>query len=133
VSAPAPRARKIPRSLRHRGIAASGCRAVRRAASACPAATYNLKGERKPTKRYQAFLDHFRLKYTRINAGKSNENVVVEKGHDVFKTAVNQALILRGSRDFVTLEEYLAFVEQVRRCLNLKVASRLTALMVSGN
>jgi len=86
------------------------------------AATFNLKGERKPTKRFQAVLDALDLDYTRIRAGKSNENGVVEKGHDVFKTAMNQALIVRGSREFATIESYTAFVQEVRDKLNLKVA-----------
>jgi len=86
------------------------------------AATYNLKGERKPTKRFKAVLDHFGLKYTRIQAGKSNENGVVEKGHDVFKTAMKQALIVRSSHDFASVDEYAAFVEEMRQRLNSKVA-----------
>jgi hypothetical protein len=90
------------------------------------AATYELRkeGERKPTKRFQAVLDHFGLCYTRIRAGKSNENGVVEKGHDILKVALEQALIIRGSRDFVAVEDYTAFVEGVRRRLNLKAAER---------
>lgn len=88
------------------------------------AATYELKGERRATKRFQAVLDHFGLEYTRIRAGKSNENGVVEKGHHIFKTAVNQALIVRDSRDFATAEDYAAFVNEVRNRLNQKVAVR---------
>jgi len=88
------------------------------------AATYELKGERKPTRRFQAVLDHFGLDYTRIQAGKSNENGIVEKGHHIFKTAMNQALIVRASRDFATVEDYAAFANDVRNRLNLKVAAR---------
>lgn len=90
------------------------------------AATYHLRneGERKPTKRFRAVLDHFGFDYTRIQAGKSNENGVVEKGHDIFKTALDQALIVRGSRDFATVEDYAAFVQEARHRLNLKVAER---------
>lgn len=88
------------------------------------AATYALKGARKPTKRFQAVLDHLGLEYTRIQAGKSNENGVVEKGHHIFKTAVNQALIVRGSRDFATVEDYAAFVSEVRNRFNRSVAAR---------
>jgi len=87
------------------------------------AATYQLKGERKPTKRFQAVLDHLTIDYTRINAGHSNENGKVEKAHDVFKTAVDQALIVRGSREFPTVKAYAAFVEEIRQRLNSKVAA----------
>jgi hypothetical protein len=86
------------------------------------AATYELReGGRKATKRFQDFLDHFGLDYTRIQPGKSNENGVVEKAHDVLKTALEQALILRASRDFATLDEYQAFVQGVVRRLNMRV------------
>jgi len=89
------------------------------------AATFNLKGERKPTKRFKAVLDHFGLDYTRIKAGKSNENGVVEKGHDIFKTAMNQRLIVRASRDFATVEDYVTFMNEVRSRLNREVTERL--------
>lgn len=87
------------------------------------AATHELVHEavRRATKRFQAFLDHFGMAYTRIRPGKSNENGVVEKGHDVFKTALDQALIVRGCRDFLTRDSYLEFVEDVRRRLNTRV------------
>lgn len=88
------------------------------------AATHQLRGtdQRKPTKRFKAFLDHLALDYTRIQAGKSNENGVVEKGHDILKTAIRQALIVRGSRDFSSAEAYCAFVEEVRQSLNARAS-----------
>lgn len=90
------------------------------------AATYQLLGEgkRKPTKRFMAVLNHLGLDYTRIQAGKSNENGVVEKGHDILKTMLNQALIVRASRDFATVEDYSTFVEEVRQRLCRNVATR---------
>jgi hypothetical protein len=71
-----------------------------------------------------AVLNHLGLDYTRIQAGKSNENGVVEKGHDTLKTTLNQALIVRASRDFATVEDYSTFVEEVRQRLCCKVAKR---------
>lgn len=91
------------------------------------AATYQLHGtdKRKPTKRFQGVLTHFGLEYTRIVAGKSNQNGKVEKAHDILKTALRQALKMRGSLDFRSIDAYLAFVEVVRERLNARAADRL--------
>jgi hypothetical protein len=87
------------------------------------AATQELRSEagRKPTRRFQAVLDHLSLEYTRIRAGKSNENGVVERAHQTFKSALYQALIVRGSRDFISVDAYKAFAEGVRQRLNGRV------------
>ena len=76
------------------------------------AATHELKkgGGRSLNKRFEDVLDHYGVKSTRIRPGKSNENGIVEKGNDLVKTALEQALILRGSRDFGTQAAYQAWV-----------------------
>jgi len=91
------------------------------------AATHALPGGgRELNRRFKAFLDHYGVRSTRIEPGKSNQNGVVEKAHDRLKSAIEQALVLRGSRDFTSVECYLAFVQEVRRRLNGLVASRVT-------
>jgi hypothetical protein len=87
------------------------------------AATHELRSRalRLVTKRFAAFLGHFGLEYTRINVRKSNENGVVEKAHDTFKNALEQALIVRQSRDFLTIDSYCAFAQEVRLLLNSRV------------
>lgn len=55
---------------------------------------------------------------TRIRPRKSNENGVVEKGHHTLKSALEQTLILRGTREFPTLESYRAFLLVVVAELN---------------
>jgi hypothetical protein len=79
------------------------------------AATHELRltGGRSLTTRFKAVLDHFALDASRIRPGEAHENGVVEKGHGVFKSALDQALRLRGSRDFPSVETYLAFVAQI--------------------
>ena len=62
---------------------------------------------------YQALLDHYGLRSTRINCGQSHENGVAEQGHYRLKDAIGQALILRGSRDFHTADDYALFVERM--------------------
>lgn len=92
------------------------------------AATHELQKSRgrSLTTRFKAVLDHYDMKSTRINPGKSNENGVVEKGNDLVKTALEQALLLRGDRDFESLEAYAAFVQKtVERSQNRHVVERL--------
>lgn len=91
------------------------------------AATHNLKAldpHRKLTARYQALVSHYRVASSRIRPGKSNENGVAEKAHDVLKTALDQALRLRGSRDFESIEAYWIFVLKVIERLNAKCAEK---------
>lgn len=79
------------------------------------AATHELRkgGGRSLNKRFKDVLDHYDARSTRIRPGQSHENGVVEKGNDMVKTALEQALILRGHRDFATLDAYMAFVHEV--------------------
>ena len=91
------------------------------------AATHNLKAVEphlKLTKRYEALMSHYDVQSSRINPGKSNENGIAEKGHDVLKTALDQKLRLRRSRDFDSVAAYWEFVLGVRDSLNAKCAER---------
>ena len=63
--------------------------------------------------RYAGLLMHYGLEGTAINAGRSNENGDVESSHRQFKNAVDQALLVRGSREFGSEEEYVALVQEV--------------------
>ncbi|MBX3249670.1 MAG: IS66 family transposase [Myxococcales bacterium] len=62
---------------------------------------------------FREVLGHFDLGSSRIRPGEAHENGVVEKGHDVLKSALDQALRLRGSRDFADVDAYLGFVNQI--------------------
>lgn len=93
------------------------------------AATHELKrsGGRQLTKRFGDVLSHYGLSSTRIRPGQSHENGVVEKGHDLVKRAVAQALVLRGSRDFASVPAYESFVrEVVERDLNRRASQKLS-------
>ena len=63
-------------------------------------AVNNMSDEREFTARYEALMRHYRLEGQKIQAGKANENGDVEQRHHRLKRAVEQALMLRGSRDF---------------------------------
>ena len=79
------------------------------------AATHELKrsGGRQLTARFQQVMDHYGLRSSRIQPGKPHENGVAEQAHFRTKTAIEQALLLRGDRDFADESAYLRFVRAV--------------------
>ena len=84
---------------------------------------------------YQALLDHYGLRSTRINPGQSHENGIAEQGHYRLKDAIDQALILRGSCDFHTADDYALFVVMMVHRRNRLVQGKLEqelALVPSG-
>jgi ribosomal protein S21 len=72
-----------------------------------------VEGAKAFKQRYQALLDHYALQPQAIQAGKGHENGDVEQSHRQFKRALDQALMLRGSRDFPSREAYETFVQQL--------------------
>jgi hypothetical protein len=92
------------------------------------AATHQLPGGgRELNRRFEAVLDHYGAASTRIEPGESHQNGVVEKAHDILKSKLAQALVLRGSRDFASVDAYMAFVGDVRDVLNGGRPSELLA------
>ncbi len=90
------------------------------------AATHQLPaGGRELNRRYRAVLEHYGVESSRIKPRKSHENGVAEKGHDVLKGRLEQALVVRGSRDFDSPAEYEAFVQEVVADLNVGCGKRL--------
>jgi len=65
------------------------------------------------TQRYEALLRHYGLVGRKIQAGQAHENGDVEQSHHRFKRGVDQALLLRGSRDFEDRGAYSAFLKQL--------------------
>ena len=76
------------------------------------AATHELRqtGGRSLTVRFRGVLEHYDLRSTRIQPGEAHENGVVEQRHRRTKSALAQALLLRGSADFAAQEQYHAFL-----------------------
>ena len=92
------------------------------------AATHELKrsGGRALTTRFRGVVDHYDMRSTRIRPGESHENGVAEKSNDLVKRALRQALVLRASRDFESLVEYQAFIDEVvERVFNRPIAEKL--------
>lgn len=65
------------------------------------------------TRRYTALMEHYGVEPKRINPGEAHENGDVEQSHFRFKKAVDQHLMLRGSRDFATREDYERFLREI--------------------
>jgi hypothetical protein len=77
------------------------------------AAFKNLKQEEDFTTRYTGLLEHYGMSGTRNNRGLSHENGSVESAHRYLKESIDQALLLRGHRDFDDRSAYEAFVREV--------------------
>jgi hypothetical protein len=75
------------------------------------AAVNNHSDRKTHTKRYEALMDHYGTKPEKTNARCANENGDVESSNGHFKSRVDQALLLRGSRDFSSREDYVSFLE----------------------
>src|SRR5437016_12863378 len=65
------------------------------------------------TARYQALMCHYGVTAEATNAYSGHENGDCEQSHRRFKEALEQELLLRGSRDFGSREEYVAFVRKL--------------------
>lgn len=97
------------------------------------AATHELpEGGRGFNKDYAAFVAHFEMKARTIEPGKSNQNGDVEALNGAFKRRVEQHLLMRGSRDFESVEAYEAWLQGVARAANglrqVRVAEELAAM-----
>jgi hypothetical protein len=94
------------------------------------AAVNNLKDEDEFTARYKGLLSHYELRASHSSPGRPNENGDVEQSHHRFKKAVEQELMLRGSRDFRSREEYEEFLKKLLRRRNAGRRERLGAEML---
>lgn len=63
--------------------------------------------------RYLALLEHYGMEPSTNTAGEAHENGDVEQAHYRFKVAVDQALRVRGSRDFADRAAYEGFLGQL--------------------
>jgi hypothetical protein len=77
------------------------------------AAVNNLGDRELFQQHYRTLLAHYGLKAQAINARQAHENGDSEQSHNRFKTAVDQALMLRNSRDFEDQVEYERFLHEL--------------------
>lgn len=89
------------------------------------AATHDLKdGRRAFNERYLGAMAHYGVEADRNTPGRAHENGSVEQAHHRFKRAVEQALLVRGSRNFADRASYETFLREVFAARN----KRRTAL-----
>jgi transposase InsO family protein len=91
------------------------------------AAFRHLSAEAKEdlTTRYEAFCAYYGMTPTRNNLGVSHENGSVESSHGHLKSKLEDALLLRASRDFETLPAWRGFVDETVGRGNARNAKRI--------
>lgn len=82
------------------------------------AAVQKIEHPEEFTRRYESLLKHYSLEGKKTNPGCPNENGDVEQRHFRLKNALKQALMLRGNRDFASVEEYQIFLRKMFAKLN---------------
>jgi len=65
------------------------------------------------TQRYQGLMRHYDMTPSRNNPGVAHENGSIESPHGHLKKALEDALLLRGARDFDDLDAYRRFVDEI--------------------
>jgi len=77
------------------------------------AAVNNLSDTRQFTDRYEALMNHYGITGQKTQPASPHENGDVEQSHFRFKKAIDQALMLRGTRDFASLGDYRQFIDHI--------------------
>lgn len=78
------------------------------------AATHDLRdGRRAFNERYLGAMAHYGVEADRNTPGRAHENGSVEQAHYRFKRAVEQALLVRGTRDFADRGSYESFLRGI--------------------
>ena len=79
------------------------------------------------TRRYDALCLHYGMQPTRNNRGVAHENGSIEGPHGHLKKAVEDALLMRGTRDFDDLAGYRLFIDEIVSRKNAHHAKRIAA------
>ncbi len=79
------------------------------------------------TSRYDALCAHYRMEPTRNNRGVAHENGSIESSHGHLKSAVHDALLLRGAVDFADLAAYRRFIDEIISRKNARNSKRIDA------
>ena len=80
------------------------------------------KAKEEFTKDYLELCLYYGTEPTRNNKGVSHENGAIESPHRHLKNRMDQALMLRGSKDFDSIDDYKAFVREVFASQNKRIA-----------
>ena len=85
------------------------------------AAFKNLSKKEDLTEGYREFCAYYEMEPTRNNRGVSHENGTIEASHRHLKSRIDQALMIRGSRDFESIDAYRQFVRELVTCHNRRI------------
>ena len=77
------------------------------------------------TDRVDALCRHYGMTPSRNNKGVAHENGAIEGPHGHLKRAIEDALLMRGSRDFEDLDAYRRFIDEVVGRINARNAKRI--------
>ena len=77
------------------------------------------------TRRYDALCAHYGMEPSRNNTGIAHENGSIESVHGHLKKGIEDALLLRGSRDFADLCAYRRFIDEVIGRRNARLIPRI--------
>ena len=77
------------------------------------------------TRRYDALCAHYGMEPSRNNTGIAHENGSIESVHGHLKKGIEDALLLRGARDFADLCAYRRFIDEVIGRRNARLIPRI--------
>ena len=77
------------------------------------------------TRRYDELCGHYAMTPSRNNAGIAHENGAIEAPHGHLKRAIEDALLMRGSRAFDDLPAYRRFIDEIVGRINARNAKRI--------
>ena len=83
------------------------------------------------TEQYNLLCEHLNMTATRNNRGVSHENGSIESPHGHLKRRIKQALLLRDSYDFDSIEAYQKWLEAVVRSHNKRNAKKVIEELAS--
>ena len=92
-------------------------------------AVNNMSNLEEFNRRYEGVMKYYGVKPRHTNPASPNENGDSEQSHHRFKKAVEQTLLLRGSRDFGGLAEYARFLKDLFAQRNAGRRARLAEEM----
>jgi hypothetical protein len=90
------------------------------------AATHDLRtGKRGFNAEYERLMDRFGMKPRTIGIGESHQNGDIEAGNGALKRRLEQHLLLRGDRDFPSVEAYETWLWEVCQQANALRSKRV--------
>lgn len=79
------------------------------------------KAKEEFTESYRELCEHYNTEPTRNNKGVSHENGSIESPHRHLKNRIEQALMLRSTSDFDSLDAYKAFIREILAKRNRRI------------